>query len=54
MSEQAAKIFNALVTNDTDAAKNAFDEAIKDKVQSVMDVKRVEVAGNIYNQKESE
>ena len=49
MSEGATKIFNALLSNDNDAAKEAFDSAIADKVQSVMDVKKVKMTGDIFN-----
>jgi hypothetical protein len=49
MSEGATKIFNALLSNDNDAAKEAFDSAIADKVQSVMDIKKVKMTGDIFN-----
>ena len=49
MSEGATKIFNALLSNDNDAAKEAFDSAIADKVQSVMDVKKVKMTSDIFN-----
>lgn len=54
MSEQAEKIFNALVDNNTDAANQAFDSAIKDKIQTVMDVKKVQVTSQIFNSNEQE
>ena len=49
MSEGATKIFNALLSNDNDAAKEAFDSAIADKVQSVMDIKKVKMTSDIFN-----
>lgn len=49
MSEGAQKIFNALVNNDNDAAQEAFNSAIADKIQSAMDVKKVQMTGDIFN-----
>lgn len=49
MSEGATKIFNALVNNDDAAAKEAFSAAIADKVQSTMDVKKVQMTSDIFN-----
>jgi|TARA_E500000318_G_scaffold111538_1_gene130488 hypothetical protein len=49
MSEGATKIFNALVNNDNAAAKEEFSAAIADKVQSTMDVKKVQMTGDIFN-----
>lgn len=50
MSENATKIFNALISDDTEGAKAAFDVAIKDKVQDVMDTRKVKLTGDIFNQ----
>ena len=49
MSEGATIIFNALVNNDNAAAKEEFSAAIADKVQSTMDVKKVQMTGDIFN-----
>lgn len=49
MSEGAQKIFNALVNDDDAAAQEAFNSAIADKIQSAMDVKKVKMTGDIFN-----
>ena len=49
MSEEATKLFKALVSNDTEGAKSAFDQAITSKVEDVLDVRKVGLTGQIFN-----
>ena len=49
MSEEATKLFNALVSDDTEGAKAAFDQAITSKVEDVLDVRKVGLTGQIFN-----
>jgi hypothetical protein len=43
------KIFNALVKNDRDEALSAFKDAIQQKVNTAMDVRRVGLTSQIFN-----
>ena len=43
------KIFNALVKNDKDEALNAFKDAIQQKIETAMDVRRVGLTSQIFN-----
>jgi hypothetical protein len=43
------KIFNALVKNDKDEALNAFKDAIQQKLDTAMDVRRVGLTSQIFN-----
>jgi len=43
------KIFNALVKNDKDEALNAFKDAIQQKIDTAMDVRRVGLTSQIFN-----
>tara|TARA_B100000900_G_scaffold240311_1_gene204311 strand:- start:5981 stop:6400 length:420 start_codon:yes stop_codon:yes gene_type:complete len=43
------KIFNALVQNDKDEALNAFKDAIQQKIETAMDVRRVGLTSQIFN-----
>lgn len=45
----AEEIFNALVKNDTDEALNAFKDAIQQKLDTAMDVRRVGLTSQIFN-----
>lgn len=45
----AEEIFNALVKNDTDEALNAFKDAIQQKIDTAMDVRRVGITSDIFN-----
>jgi len=45
----AEEIFNALIKNDKDAAKNSFVDAIQQKLNTAMDVRRVGITSNIFN-----
>jgi hypothetical protein len=50
MSEEATKLFNALVSDDTEGAQAAFDQAITSKVEDVLDVRKVGLTSQIFNQ----
>ena len=43
------KIFNALVKNDKDEALNAFKDAIQQKIETAMDVRRIGLTSKIFN-----
>jgi len=43
------KIFNALVKNDKDEALSAFKDAIQQKIETAMDVRRVGLTSQIFN-----
>jgi len=43
------KIFNALVKNDKDEALNAFKDAIQQKIETAMDVRRIGLTSQIFN-----
>ena len=43
MSEEATKLFNALVSNDTEGAQAAFDQAITSKVEDVLDLRNCQL-----------
>lgn len=43
------RIFNALVKNDKDEALNAFKDAIQQKLDTAMDVRRVGLTSQIFN-----
>tara|TARA_R110002110_G_scaffold272831_2_gene488273 strand:+ start:1191 stop:1625 length:435 start_codon:yes stop_codon:yes gene_type:complete len=45
----AEEIFNALIKNDKDAAKNSFVDVIQQKLNTAMDVRRVGMTSNIFN-----
>tara|TARA_B100001093_G_scaffold333037_2_gene318028 strand:+ start:3235 stop:3426 length:192 start_codon:yes stop_codon:yes gene_type:complete len=49
MSEEATKLFNALVSDNTEGAKIAFDQAITSKVEDVLDVRKVGLTSQIFN-----
>ena len=43
------KIFNALVKNDKDEALSAFKDAIQQKIETAMDVRRVGLTSQVFN-----
>jgi hypothetical protein len=43
------KIFNALVKNDKDEALNAFKDAIQQRIETAMDVRRIGLTSQIFN-----
>ena len=43
------KIFNALIKNNKDEALNAFKDAIQQKINTAMDVRRVGLTSQIFN-----
>jgi len=45
----AEEIFNALIKNDKDAATNSFVDVIQQKLNTAMDVRRVGMTSNIFN-----
>ena len=49
MSEEATQIFNALVNNDSEKAKEAFNQAIESKTREAMDVRKVGLTSKIFN-----
>lgn len=48
--EHAQKIFNSLVKNDEESAFDSFKSAITHKMEQAMEVKKVAVASEIFNQ----
>ena len=48
--EHAQKIFNSLVKNDEESAFESFKSAITHKMEQAMEVKKVAVASEIFNQ----
>jgi hypothetical protein len=54
MSEKAQKIFNNLVTNNNVGAAKEFGEAIREKLNDALEVRKVGLTAKIYNTKESE
>ena len=54
MTESTKQLFNAIVTNDKEVAQQAFGSAIQDKLQDALEVKRVKMTGDIFNQTEAE
>ena len=54
MTESTKQLFNAIVTDDKEAAQQAFGSAIQDKLQNALEVKRVKMTGDIFNQTEAE
>jgi hypothetical protein len=54
MTESTKQLFNAIVTDDKEAAQKAFGSAIQDKLQDALEVKRVKMTGDIFNQTEAE
>ena len=54
MTESTKQLFNAIVTNDNEGAKEAFGSAIQDKLQDALEVKRVKMTGDIFNKTEAE
>lgn len=49
MSEEATKLFNALVSDNTEGAKEAFDQAITSKLEDALEVRKVGLTGQIFN-----
>jgi len=49
--EATEKLFNSLVQNDETSAQEHFQTAIADKMQQALDVKKVAVTADIFNQK---
>ena len=49
MSEEATKLFNALVSDNTEGAKEAFDQAITNKLEDALEVRKVGLTGQIFN-----
>ena len=49
MSEEATKLFNALVSDNTERAKEAFDQAITSKLEDALEVRKVGLTGQIFN-----
>ncbi len=49
MSEEATKLFNALVSGDDAGAEVAFADAINSKVEDALEVRKVKLTGNIFN-----
>tara|TARA_Y100000004_G_scaffold120654_1_gene135643 strand:+ start:5340 stop:5504 length:165 start_codon:yes stop_codon:yes gene_type:complete len=45
-----SNLLGALYKGDKDAANNAFDEVLKVKTKEALEVKKVSVASNIFNQ----
>lgn len=43
------KIINAVADGETSAANEAFSKAIKEKVNLVLDIKKVAITTEIYN-----
>jgi hypothetical protein len=54
MSEEATKIFNALVQNDEAGAKDAFNQAIESKMKDAMEVRKVGLTSEIFNKTKEE
>tara|TARA_A100001015_G_scaffold212526_1_gene238376 strand:+ start:310 stop:483 length:174 start_codon:yes stop_codon:yes gene_type:complete len=48
--EATEKLFNSLVQNDETSAQEHFKTAIQDKLQTALDVKKVAVTSDIFNQ----
>lgn len=48
--EATEKLFNSLVQNDETSAQQHFKSAIADKLQHALDVKKVAVTADIFNQ----
>lgn len=47
--EATEKLFNSLVQNDEAGAQEHFKTAIQDKLQTALDVKKVAVTADIFN-----
>lgn len=43
------EFIDSIINNDTSSASSSFNALIRDKVRTVLDVKRVELTSNIYN-----
>lgn len=48
MNSQSALV-NAILSGDKNAAQKHFDTAIREKVSVALDIKRIQVSGEIYN-----
>lgn len=49
MSEKAQKIFNNVVTNNQLGSAKAFGEAIRDKLNDALEVRKVGLTSEIFN-----
>ena len=49
MSEEATKLFNALVSGDDAGAEVAFADAINSKVEDALEVRKVKLTSDIFN-----
>jgi hypothetical protein len=49
MSEKAQKIFNNVVKNDKLGSAKAFGEAIRDKLEDALEVRKVGLTSEIFN-----
>jgi hypothetical protein len=43
------EFIDSIINNDASASSSSFNALIRDKVRTVLDVKRVELTSNIYN-----
>ena len=49
MSEKAQKIFNNVVTNNKLGSAKSFGEAIRDKLDDALEVRKVGLTADIFN-----
>jgi len=49
MSEKANKVFNNIVKNDKVGSARAFGEAIRDKLEDALEVRKVGLTSEIFN-----
>lgn len=46
---KAKEFVNSIVSGDTATAQSSFSSMIRDKVRTVIEIKKVELTSNIYN-----
>ena len=49
MSEKVNKVFNNIVKNDKVGSAKAFGEAIRDKLEDALEVRKVGLTSEIFN-----
>jgi len=49
---KAQDIFNGIVKNDEESTQRAFEQAIKDKLNDALEVRKVGLTAQIYNKAE--